>query len=95
MEELLKAFNKERKANKGKWVFFHGALNGLPVAIKSYNTWIQILKYNDWKDGGPMDCKVGAMNCWLQEALIRMRPSKEVTDGSLDHLIYDERSPRP
>jgi hypothetical protein len=21
--------------------------------------------------------------------------SKEVTDGSLDHLIYDERSPRP
>ena len=25
----------------------------------------------------------------------RTKSSKEVTDGSLDHLIYDERSPRP
>ena len=24
-----------------------------------------------------------------------LRQSKEVTDGSLDHLIYDEKSPRP
>jgi|APSaa5957512535_1039671.scaffolds.fasta_scaffold42042_1 hypothetical protein len=95
MEELLKAFNKERKANKGKWVFFHGTLDGLPVAIKSYNTWIQILDYNGKRDGGPMDCLVGKMNCWLQESLRAMAPSKEVTDGSLDYLIYDERSPRP
>ena len=45
MEELLKAFNKERKANKNRWTTFRGELDGLPVAIKSYNTWIQILDH--------------------------------------------------
>lgn len=28
-------------------------------------------------------------------AELKQLESKEVTDGSLDHLIYDERSPRP
>ena len=66
---LIKAFNKERRANKNKWVQFHGVIDGQPVAIKSYNTWIQVATFNGKRDSGPMDCTVSAMNHWLTQFL--------------------------
>ncbi len=69
MTELLQRFNKERKANKGKWIFFHDTLNDQPVAIKSYNTWIQVVKYQGRQAGGPMDCTVKAMTEFLTKFL--------------------------
>ena len=71
MQEFIKAFNAERKANKGKWVQFSGEVDGQPVAIKSYNTWIQVATFKGMRDGGPMDCTVRAMNEWLTRFLSR------------------------
>ena len=68
-DELIKAFNAERKANKGKWVQFNGEFWGSPVAIKSYDTWIQVATFNGMCDSGPMDCTVKAMNEWLTRFL--------------------------
>jgi len=69
MENLIKEFNKERKANKGRWVFFQGEIEGEPVLIKSYNTWIQVLEYRGVRDGSPMELSVRSMNEWLREKL--------------------------
>lgn len=51
IEELLKAWNAQRKANRGKWVFFEGSLDGSTVRIKSYNLWVQRIEYRDFIDG--------------------------------------------
>jgi hypothetical protein len=51
IEELLKAWNAQRKANRDKWVFFDGDLDGSTVRIKSYNLWIQRIEYRDYIDG--------------------------------------------
>ena len=67
--EMLKEFNKERRENKGKWVYFYGEVNGEEVAIKSFDTTIQILKYKGHKTGGPCDCSVKAMNEFVTTAL--------------------------
>lgn len=69
MEELLKAFQRQRRAHKDKWIEFHGELDGQHVAIKSYNTWIQVATYRGKRDGGPMDCTVAAMTQWLTKFL--------------------------
>ena len=75
MEEisnLVKLFNKERKANKNDWVFFNYTIQGEVVSVKSYNTWIQVLKIGDRiKDSGPMDCKVKDMEIYLKDILNR------------------------
>jgi len=68
-DELVKAFNVKRKANKGKWIQFDGDIWGGPVAIKSYDTWIQVATFNGIRDGGPTDCTVKAMNEWLTRFL--------------------------
>ena len=74
-DEVLLAFNTQRKASKDKWVFFNGDINGKLIKIKSWNTWIQIVMVFDADatptlaggkhDSGPMDCSVKVMNTWL------------------------------
>ena len=49
--EVVKDWNKARKANKDKWVLFEGSVDGSPVRIKSYNLWIQRVEFRDFIDG--------------------------------------------
>ena len=70
MQELVKAFNIKRKANKNKWIWTEGLVNDKPVVIKSYNTWIQFATFCNKRDGGPMDCSVKVMNDWLSGFLL-------------------------
>lgn len=73
MEEisnLIKLFNQERKANKNTWLFFNYSIHGEDIAIKSFNTYIQVIKIGDRvKDSGPMDCKVKDMTQFLKDIL--------------------------
>jgi len=65
MEQLIKAFNKERKGNQGKWLSFTGDIDGEPVSIKSFDTWIQVATYKGRRDGSPAGCTVKQLNEWL------------------------------
>ena len=69
MDEFIKQFNRERKANKGRWITFHGVVDGHDCWIKSYDTWIQRAEFRGLVDGTPCDCNVGEMNLWLSRFL--------------------------
>jgi hypothetical protein len=66
---FIARFNCERKANKNRWIWLDGEIDGIRVQTKSYNTWIQIAKLGDKRDCGPMDCSVKDMNEWLTKFL--------------------------
>jgi len=67
IDNLIKRFHAERKANKNRWVFFHGEIDGQPVSIKSFNNWVQVATFNGFRDGSPMDCKVSQLDKWLRD----------------------------
>jgi hypothetical protein len=68
-QEFLKKINKDRKANKDKWLFTMEEVEGCQVAVKSFNTWVQIMHSNGVKYSGPMDCSVKQFNAVLEDAL--------------------------
>lgn len=51
IEQTVKDWNKARKANRDKWIFFEGYIDGAPIRIKSYNLWIQRAEFRDFIDG--------------------------------------------
>ena len=69
MQDFIRDFNTERRAMKDKWVVFLGTCNGKEVAIKSYNTWVQVIVIDGVRDSGPSDCNVGELNAWLASVL--------------------------
>lgn len=74
--EILTYFNQQRKANKNKWLVLTIEYDNCIIQIKSYNTWIQILRVtkpeikHTCQDSSVMDLPVKAMNDWLEKALI-------------------------
>lgn len=73
VDDLIKQHNAQRKANKNRWLSLSAVISGHRVAIKSYNTWIQVLKVEgplvNFRDSGPMDCSVKACRDYLAQAL--------------------------
>lgn len=66
----LEMVNALRKANKNKWVQIPSIIvDGKMIAIKFYNTWVQILRIDGIICSGPMDCKVREFNAFLTQAL--------------------------
>jgi hypothetical protein len=63
--QAIKGWNSLRRANKGKWVTFHAQIDGRPLAVKSYGTWIQRCVWKGTTDGGPIDCTVKVATDWL------------------------------
>jgi len=68
-KELIKAINRERLANKNKWVFFTCLYNSEPLAIKLFDTWVQALDYKGVRHSSIMDLPVKGFNQFLTEAL--------------------------
>jgi ASC-1-like (ASCH) protein len=68
-EDFLKAFNKQRRQSKDRWITWTGEVNEVPVQIKSYNTWVQVLRIPPFQASGPMDCSVKALNEFLTRSL--------------------------
>jgi len=66
---FLQEYNKARLANKGKWIYFSGEFSGVPLQIKSFNTYIQILKVNDISHNTGMDLKVRGWKYQIGQAL--------------------------
>lgn len=82
VDDFIKEHNALRKANKNRWLCVSAVISGHRVAIKSYNTWIQLLRVeplletlpdtkglHSFKDSGPMDCSVKDYNLYLKESL--------------------------
>jgi hypothetical protein len=73
-QEFIKKINRDRKANKDKWLFTMEEVEGCQVAVKSYNTWIQVMQ-GDIMPGrysGPMDATVKVFNSVLEDALMEI-----------------------
>lgn len=79
--ELIADFHRERKANKGKWVFFKCTLKGNLISLKSYDTWIQVAFYNANRDGTPTNLTVKRLNGWLNNFL-RDNPNEVQKGGA-------------
>lgn len=54
-EEFVKEVNTLRLSNKGQWYTWQGIVNGKEVAIKGYNTWLQIFRINGLSCWSPME----------------------------------------
>lgn len=69
-DEFIKHVNSERKKNKDKWVTIQKEVDGVLIAIKFFNTWIQLMYTNDGINySGMMDVKVSEFNKHLKEVL--------------------------
>jgi len=68
-EEFIKDINKLRRASKNKWYAWTGEVDGVPIKIKAFGTWVQVLLIPPWKDSGPMDCSVKVFTEYLTKRL--------------------------
>ena len=72
IQEFVARWKSERKAAKGKWfAFAHPVTDIGLVAIKGYDTWIQIVRAEavPWRGEGPMDSTVKDAAAWLEKYL--------------------------
>jgi len=66
-EEFIKAANDARKLYKGQWFILQGVIGVRPIAIKNYNTYLQIYRIDGRNYGsGAMDMPVAKWNEELQ-----------------------------
>lgn len=73
--EFVKTVNALRLANKNKWYYFQGTVNGKDVQLKGYGTWLQIFTVNGWNCSNAMEQKVGSYKLHLQ-SMIEQAPTK-------------------
>ena len=57
--EFVKTVNALRLANKNKWYYWQGTVNGKDVSLKGFGTWLQIFDVNGWNCANAMEQKVG------------------------------------
>jgi hypothetical protein len=69
IKEFVTDANKLRLANKHKWVWWYGMVEGKEVRTKQFNTWVQIIEVDGRRDSGGMDIKVGAFKQFLTDAV--------------------------
>lgn len=68
--EFVAALNKARLAVGKKWITYQGQVQGVDVAIKTYNTgYLQICRVNGREQGAPMDMKPTAWKEFIQSAI--------------------------
>lgn len=67
--DFIALCNRERKANKGKWVFLSEVVEGIKISYKAYDTWVQVLIIDNVKHSSPMDISVKQFNEFLNNAL--------------------------
>lgn len=57
-KDFVKLLNDERKANKNKWVFMGGTVNGKSFKYKAYGTSIQVLEIDNIRHHSTTDVSV-------------------------------------
>jgi hypothetical protein len=69
-EHFLRYTNEMRLANKNKWFIIEYLVDGKLVAVKNYNTYLQIYKVDGVrKDSGTMEMSVTAWKKELEAGL--------------------------
>lgn len=68
-EEFVKTINKLRLKNKNNWYMWQGTINDRAVALKGYNTWLQIFRVNGLELGLPMEMSAGQFKTELANAV--------------------------
>lgn len=67
--DFIALCNRERKANKSKWVFLSEVVEGITISYKAYDTWVQVLIIDNVKHSSHMDISVKQFNEFLNNAL--------------------------
>lgn len=67
--EFIAFCNSTRKQNKNQWYALREIVDGHNVAIKGFNTWLQIIEVDGLKSSGTMDCSVKRFNEDIETAL--------------------------
>lgn len=68
-KDFIKTMVNLQKQNKNKWYYWVGTVDGVPVKIKAYGTWIQIMETPGVRDGGLMNAKVKDFKAYLEKRL--------------------------
>ena len=69
IKDTLKEIDQERLNNKDKWIFIQVSKNQDTFLIKSYNTFLQIIRKNDINYPGGIDLKVGAWKKLIENCI--------------------------
>lgn len=76
--EFKHKINAIRKANKDKWYYWSGLVEGFSVQLKGFNTWLQIIEIEGVRHDCPMDCSVMCFIGVLDKAILYHLNKKEV-----------------
>lgn len=64
--DFILRINQLRKANKDKWFWWAGVVDGKNVKVKCYNTWLQILNVDGLQHNTVMDISVAEFTKTLE-----------------------------
>jgi len=68
-KEFLKLANSERLNNKNEWIYLSENVNGFNIEYKSFNTWVQVIKVGEFKDGSGADLNVSEFKQYIKDIL--------------------------
>jgi len=94
--EFIEHINAERLANKGKWHFFSGIVDGVTVQVKNYNTYLQYYSVNGRRvDTGAMDMSATAWKAVIANGFravdLAAKANELSTAYSAEYDAYQER----
>ena len=69
VEGFVKEINNLRLQNKNKWYTYQGTVNNKNVALKGYNTWLQILQVDGLTVPTVTDISVSEFKQTLRKAV--------------------------
>lgn len=61
-DTFFKVINDTRKGNKDRWYTFVGVVNNKEVAVKGFNTWLQVYRVDGLNQPTLMDIPVKQFN---------------------------------
>ena len=70
--DFTKTVNKLRLDNRDKWVFYSAVINGVTVDYKAFNTWVQLLKFDDINYASTIGFSVGDYKEFLRDTLVNI-----------------------
>jgi hypothetical protein len=68
-KEFLKLANSERLNNKNEWIYLSENVNGFNIEYKAFNTWVQVIKAGEFKDGSGAGLNVSEFKQYIKEIL--------------------------
>lgn len=68
-QEFVKTINSLRLANKNRWYYWNGTVNGKEVRVKAYNTYLQIFNVDDMHISSGMGMSITEYKAKLAEGV--------------------------